>query len=434
MRVSIVGAGPAGTTAALLLARQGHDVTLVDRDPGPRPGEVWDRVGVMQFHLPQTFRAPGRNLLLQRLPDLHDALIDAGAVVSAPPGAPPSTANMHIRREVMDRAMWEFASREPGLSRMRGHANDVVVEAGRVSGLVVDGRVASADLVVDASGKAGRFATSYRPQAEGGDCGVAYASRLYQLRPGATPGPTNGGPGWFAEYDGFLNLVFVHDAGTFSVLLVRLARDDELAQLRGEAAFGAAVNRLPAASDWVDRARAVPIDRVRAGAGLVNLYRRQTADVRGLLAIGDAACTTNPTGARGVSLGMLSAAALADIVAEHPAAEWAERLDAWSLAQLRPWFEDHVRFDASMRARWSGQPVDPEADIAWDLVVAAAAQRPDFVPRLGPFLAMATLPDTIDPLRDEVRDMLRAGWRPAPPSGPTRADLVAAISLARQAS
>ena len=45
MRIAIVGAGPAGTTAALLLARQGHHLTLVDRDPGPRRGEVWERVG-----------------------------------------------------------------------------------------------------------------------------------------------------------------------------------------------------------------------------------------------------------------------------------------------------------------------------------------------------------------------------------------------------
>jgi len=34
MRTAIIGSGPVGVTAALLLARQGHAVTLVDRDPG----------------------------------------------------------------------------------------------------------------------------------------------------------------------------------------------------------------------------------------------------------------------------------------------------------------------------------------------------------------------------------------------------------------
>jgi hypothetical protein len=41
---------------------------------------------------------------------------------------------------------------------------------------------------------------------------------------------------------------------------------------------------------------------------------------------------------------------------------------------------------------------------------------------------MLTLPHTIDPLRDEVRAMLRDGWRPPTPPGPTRDDIVAAIS------
>lgn len=427
MRISIVGSGPAGTTAALLLARAGHDITLIDRDPGPRPGEEWERVGVMQFHLPHTFRAPGRNLLLQRLPDLHQALVDAGAEVSAPPGAPGFAANMHIRRQLLDRVMWEFASREPRVTRVGGHADGVVVDGEQTTGIVVDGRPSFADLVIDASGKAGRFATAYRPDAEGGDCGLAYASRLFQLRPGAEPGPRNGGPGWFAEYDRFLNLVFVHDAGTFSVLLVRLLKDDGLAVLRDQDAFMAAVGQLPGAADWVDPARSVPIDKVRAGAGLVNLYRPQ-AHVHGLLAIGDATCTTNPTGARGVSLGMLAAAALTDIVAESAPDEWTARLDAWSLAQLRPWFEDHLVFDAAMRARWSGEPIDTDAGVSWDLVAAAAGQRPDFMPTLGPFLGMMALPTSIDPLREIVRGMVRDGWRPPAPHGPKRADVVAAIS------
>ncbi|HET6729869.1 MAG TPA: NAD(P)/FAD-dependent oxidoreductase [Jiangellaceae bacterium] len=432
MRVSIVGAGPAGTTAALLLARQGHHITLVDRDPGPRPGEGWERVGVMQFHLPQTLRAPGRNLLARRLPDLHQALMDAGAVVAAPPGGPEYAANLYVRREVMERAMWEFTSREPGISRVRGHADGVVLDDDRVTGVVVSTRstrqTIGADLVVDASGRAGRFAAAYRAQVDGGDCGVAYASRLFQLRPGADPGPMNGGPGWMAEYDGLLNIIFVHDAGTFSVLLARLGSDRELTALRDETAYTTALSLLPAAAEWTDPARAFPIDKVRAGAGLVNLYRPQTREVTGLLAIGDAVCTTNPTGGRGVTLAMRAAAELADLVATHPHPQWAARLDAWSLEQLRPWFEEHLIFDRAMRARWSRQPLDPNADISWDLVAAAATQRPDFMPALAPFLAMLALPHTIDPLRDQVRAMLRNGWRPPTPPGPTRDDLVAAIS------
>ena len=282
--------------------------------------------------------------------------------------------------------------------------------------------------MVDAAGRAGRFAAAHRPGVEGGDCGVAYASRLYQLRPGADPGPMNGGPGWIMEHDGLLNMIFVHDAGTFSVLLARPGKDHELTALRDEPALTTVLALLPAAAQWTDPARAFPIDKVRAGAGLVNLYRPQTRDLTGLLAIGDAVCTTNPTGGRGVTLAMRAAAELADLVATHPAGQWAARLDAWSLQQLRPWFDEHLIFDRAVRARWNGEPLDPDADISWDLVVAASTQRPDFMPILRPFLGMLALPHTIGPLRDQVRAMLRDGWRPPTPPPPTRDDIVAAIS------
>ena len=53
-----------------------------------------------------------------------------------------------------------------------------------------------------------------------------------------------------------------------------------------------------------------------------------------------------------------------------------------------------------------------DAQIPWDLGVAATTQRPEFIPTLGPFLALLALPHSIDPLRDQVRTMLRNGWRP----------------------
>ncbi|WP_238161606.1 NAD(P)-binding protein [Micromonospora endolithica] len=57
--ILVPGAGPAGLTTAMLLARDGHQVTLLERDPAPPPvapaataWDHWRRHGVNQFHLP----------------------------------------------------------------------------------------------------------------------------------------------------------------------------------------------------------------------------------------------------------------------------------------------------------------------------------------------------------------------------------------------
>jgi 2-polyprenyl-6-methoxyphenol hydroxylase-like FAD-dependent oxidoreductase len=431
MDIVIVGSGPAGTTAAVLLARQGHRITLVDRDPGPVPGMPWERVGVMQFRLPHTFRAPGVQVLQPRIPELRQALVDAGGEIVAPPGTPDFVAelvsNLHIRRSVMERTMWEFADREPGITRVRGHAAGLTLDGPSVTGVVVDSAVHPADLVIDATGKAGRFAAEHRPEFEGGDCGFAYACRLFRLHDGAEPGPLNGGPGYVSEHQGFLNLIFTHDAGTFTVLIVRESRDDGLAELRHEGSFMRAAACIPAAAVWTDPARSEPIDDVRAGAGLVNQYRGQALGIVGLLSIGDATCATNPVAARGMSLAMQAAAAVADIVAEQPRDTWAGALDAWCLANLRPWFADHVDFDHVTHKLWSGEPIAPSDPISWALVADAASRRPEFMPTLGPFLGMLTPPASIDGLRDEVRQMLADGWRPRAYPPPAREDLVTAM-------
>ncbi len=410
---------------ALLLGRQGHEVILVDRDPGPTEVADWARQGVMQFNLPHTLRAPGRSLLIERLPEVYAALLEVGAVDIGPAGQADPGGMLHVRRSVLERALWQYASTE--VARVTGHVDSVIVDDGVARGLVVDGESLEADLVVDASGRAGRVSDDYRPEAEGADTGLAYAARLYQLRPGAEPGPRNGGPGYVSMHEGFLLLIFEHDAGTFTVLLVRLSSDRELAALRDEVAFEAALKLLPAASAWTDSARAYPIDQVRAGAGLVNQYRRQSRTTRRLLAVGDAVCTTNPAGARGLSLGLLHAAALADIVTGSPEPAWAAQVDRWGDENLLPWYIDHMVTDAALRRRWSGQAPDLDAPIPSDLVAAAAVERPEFMARVGPYFAMLAHPGTLDPLRAQVRQMLIDGWRPAPLPGPDRQDLVARI-------
>jgi len=85
MSVLIIGAGICGLGTALLLARDGHDVTVLERDADPVPDslqdawDVWPRKGIAQFRQPHNFM-PGLRLLLEKeLPDVQDALGRAGA-------------------------------------------------------------------------------------------------------------------------------------------------------------------------------------------------------------------------------------------------------------------------------------------------------------------------------------------------------------------
>jgi len=59
-RIVVIGGGFGGLTTALLLGRDGHQVTVLERDPD-EPGEPaaafdrWARRGVPQFRLPHVF-------------------------------------------------------------------------------------------------------------------------------------------------------------------------------------------------------------------------------------------------------------------------------------------------------------------------------------------------------------------------------------------
>jgi glycine/D-amino acid oxidase-like deaminating enzyme len=77
MRVAIIGAGPTGLFTAVALARRGHDVSVVDRDPGPNRNGWWPRAGVMQFHHPHAYRLQVIEALQTEIPQAWDALLAA---------------------------------------------------------------------------------------------------------------------------------------------------------------------------------------------------------------------------------------------------------------------------------------------------------------------------------------------------------------------
>ncbi len=79
----MVGGGIGGLLTAMLLAKDGHDVTVLERDtsapPEPRLGwDDWDRRGVNQFRLPHFLMPAFRELVDAELPGLTDDLDGCG--------------------------------------------------------------------------------------------------------------------------------------------------------------------------------------------------------------------------------------------------------------------------------------------------------------------------------------------------------------------
>ena len=167
--VVVVGAGPAGSAAAILLAERGWSVTLLDKAAFPRPkicGEylspeaarVMDRLGVLK-----AVDAAGAQ-------PLHGMRITApdGTVLDGtyPTGGPWRGYRDHalaIRREAFDRILLERARALPVDVRERHRVTGLIREEGAADGAVVGVRAQAADgaavevrgkLVVGADGRA----------------------------------------------------------------------------------------------------------------------------------------------------------------------------------------------------------------------------------------------------------------------------------------
>ena len=437
MRSVIVGAGPTGLYTAVALARRGHQVTVIDRDPGPGGGRWWDRKGVMQFHHPHFFRQQVVDALLAEMPEVRAGLLAAGAVPAVLPGQPGMPAGLHCRRLTFERVLREAASAEPGVELRTGHVDEVCAQRGRVTGVRAGGRLVDADLVIDAGGRAGRLTRALRGPAEGGDCGIAYVSRQYQMRPGAAAGPVNMPFGVIVTYPGYLAAVFIHDNRIISALIARASADRPLAALRARAAFEAAARAIPALAAWTDPGQARPVTPVLPGGRLYNSYRGQLdgagrVALAGLIYAGDAVCTTNPAAGRGVTTSLLQARRLIALLEVHGLdfTSCSLAFDHWCAGHIRPWFEDHVSWDADLIRRWSGQDVDLTRPLPPDLIMAAAQADPEIARAAGPYQAMLAPPASLDAVQARARDIYAAGWRPPAPPGPTRDELAALVTAA----
>ncbi len=177
--IVIIGGGMGGLTAALLLAKDGHRVTVLERDPSPPPADgdaawdSWERRGVNQFRMIHFFLARFRGVIEAELPEVvkeleSDGVLRLNAIAEAPAELTGGYRDgderfeaMTGRRPMVEAAFGRTADAAPGVTVRRGVAVKGLLTGDpttdgipHVIGVVTDGgEEIRADLVVDATGR-----------------------------------------------------------------------------------------------------------------------------------------------------------------------------------------------------------------------------------------------------------------------------------------
>ena len=467
-KIVVLGAGVCGLAAGLLLRRDGHEVTVLERDPDPVPGspeeawERWSRDSVSQFRLAHYMTPRGRIVLEEALPDVLAGLEAAGGATFDPLlRMPPSITDraprdgderfrtVTARRPVFEQVLGRAAEAESGLEIRRGVAvTGLIARAGNgrpphVTGARTDsGEQIDADLIVDAMGRRSPLprwleAVGAEPvHEEAEDSGFIYYGRFFRA-------PGTGMPDYRAPLampiGTFSLLTLPSDNDTWSVTVYTSAGDRPLKRLRDVGPWTALVRACPLHAHWLE---GEPITDMVAMGGIADRYRRMVVDGKpvatGVALLGDAWSCTNPSLGRGMTLGLLHAQALIQTVHAHldDPDDFATAWDAVTEAELTPWYretveEDRARFN-EMEALRHGLDASPEpGSMPWlqGALLAAVPQDPDafrafIANRSCLSLNREIFEDTA--LMERVFAMARGTERP-PLAGPDRDQLLALL-------
>jgi 2-polyprenyl-6-methoxyphenol hydroxylase-like FAD-dependent oxidoreductase len=375
-RIIVLGGGVCGLAAGILLRRDGHDVTVLERDAEPVPASVdeawerWPRDGVTQFRQTHYLTPRGREVLDMVLPEVRIALAaEGGMLVNSLALMPPTITDrapregderfvtINARRSTVEQVLARTAETESGLGIRRGVTVAGLIAGGyngvpHVSGVRTrDGEELAADLVVDAMGRRSQLprwlaAAGAGPvHEESEDSGFLYYTRYFRARNGGMPefrAPLVSVMGTFSI------LTMPADNGTWSVTIYAASGDQPLKQLRDPDAWNRLLSACPLHSHWLD---GEPMGGVAAMGGIVDRYRRLLYGgqpvATGVALVGDAWACTNPSQGRGMTLALMHARRLRDIARSHldDPHKFAEAWDAVTESEFTPWYRETVDED-----------------------------------------------------------------------------------------
>jgi 2-polyprenyl-6-methoxyphenol hydroxylase-like FAD-dependent oxidoreductase len=470
VKALLVGGGVAGLSAAMLLAHDGHDVTVLERDAPPPPADAdsawadWDRRGVNQFRMLHYFQPRFRELMTAELPLVIEAFDAGGALRFNPVAGAPAEMTGGVRdgderfeaitgrRPVMESAIARVAEATPQVDIRRGVAvgglitgTEALAGVPHVVGVETeDGERLFADLVVDATGRRSPLprwlsTAGARPgEEETDDSGFVYYGRHFRSADGSLPpvmAPL------LSHYGSVSILTLPADNGTWGVGFTTCASDAELRKLRDLDRWNAAIELFPLIAHWSD---GEPISEgVAVMAKIEDRIRRFVVDgtpvATGVISLGDSWACTNPSVGRGATIGLMHAVELRDLLRRTTTGDPAAFALAWddaTMTTVEPWYRATLQYDrhrlAEADAATRGEPYEP-GDISWEMtrgLLYGAGQDPDL---FRSALRIAGLLNTTEEvfgapgIADKVVT-IGAGWRDEPLFGPSRKDLVAATA------
>jgi 2-polyprenyl-6-methoxyphenol hydroxylase-like FAD-dependent oxidoreductase len=466
--ILVLGAGLGGLSTAMLLARGGHQVTVLERDPAEPPPaaqawEAWERRGINQFRLPHLMLPRWRAQMEQELPEVLDELTAVGGLRVNMLASLPETRRgplrdgderfetVTARRPVLEAAVAAVAGRTPGVTIRRGVAATGLLadplpgtQTPHVQGvLTAGGRTVRADLVVDCGGRRSALGSwleavgARRPAEEREDCGFVYYARHFRTTTGELPAAR---ANVLQHYNSVSLLTLPADNGTWSVVFTTSSRDPALRALRDPSRWNAALARYPLVAAWGE---GQPITGVDAIAGIEDRHRRLVVDDRpvatGVVAVGDAWACTNPSLGRGAAIGLLHASCLRDILRDVDPGDpekLARRFDEATTTVVEPLYRMTVGFDrhrlAEIAADVDGTPyvTDDPRWLVGKATFAASLTDPDITRAYLSLASLLVTPDELFATPGLVDRVLQlgAGAPNYPLPGPSRQELLATIA------
>ena len=470
-RIVIVGGGIVGQIGALLLARDGHDVTVLERDPAPpttpdRAWSDWERRGVRQFRLPHVFQPRFREVMEANAPEVIPALVDSGAlrVNTFRDTHPLLTGGWRetdarydaytARRPVAEAAVAGVVEATDNITVRRGTGVVGLLtgepsSAGvpHVIGVRTDtGDDVLADLVIEVGGRASSLTARLEaigaraPILEQHEGSFRYFCRHFRSDDGSIPKPM-ATP--LMEYPTHTMMTVGADNGTWGVVILTRANDAALRGLADTETWTRAVKGHPLHAHWLE---GEPINDGIATMSKIEDERRTfvidgVPVATGVVALGDAWAVTHPTLGRGISMGSMHSVALRDLLRDFPndaSTDPVELAHAWhdvTNATMGPWFDDAAIIDdgrlARVHAALEGLPFEPSPEYHLTEALRSAMNKdPDLLRCYNDHWSMLTTQRELFARPGVADQVLELGgdWLDETPPGLTREELLEIVA------